>query len=152
MPFTLTLFSYYKRQILVALFFLVTTQHATASCTVASTGLNFGKYDVFQQSHTDYTGSLDISCDTATSYTLKLNSGHGTVSDRFMLYDSYQLHYNLYVDASRTMIWGDGTSGHSTLSGSTSSTQTHTIYGRIFSEQNVKVGDYQDAVIVTIEF
>ena len=48
-----------------------------------------------------------------------------------------ELAYNLYREASRSIIWGDGTGGSAVGSGTGA---THTVYGRIPSRQNVYAG------------
>lgn len=60
--------------------------------------------------------------------------------------------YNIYSDAARTFIWGDGTDNSVTISGQTGATGQHPLYGRISARQNVSVGNYSDTIIVTIVF
>ena len=64
------------------------------------------------------------------------------------------LSYNLYIDAARSTIWGDGTGGSSTqtinMTGSHPSTLS--IYGRVPPLQDVSMGSYSDSVMVTINF
>jgi spore coat protein U-like protein len=60
---------------------------------------------------------------------------------------------NLYADAARTVVWGDGTSASATVPGVTSTNPaTANIYGRIFPLQSVGAGNYSDTLIVTINF
>jgi spore coat protein U-like protein len=68
---------------------------------------------------------------------------------------SFRLDYNLFLDANRTTIWGDGTGG-SSRSGPIMPpllTQvTVTVYTRIPARQNVRVGHYTDSITATINF
>lgn len=125
---------------------------ASAACTVAAGGLSFGSYDVFNGSHTDSTGSIDISCDTATPYTLTLSPGNGSYTQRTMVNGSHVLNYNFYSDAARSQIWGDGSGGTVSVSGNAETNANHTVYGRIQAQQNVSVGSYVDSIIVTLEY
>lgn len=38
-------------------------------------------------------------------------------SSRYMLSGANRLYYNMYTDAARTVVWGDGTAGSSTVNG-----------------------------------
>ena len=63
--------------------------------------------------------------------------------------------YQLYSDAARTMIWGNGTAGTVTVSAHSpsNSTQNFTVYGRIPALQGVKPGGgYVDAIVVVVVF
>jgi spore coat protein U-like protein len=62
------------------------------------------------------------------------------------------LNYNLFTDAARSAVWGDGTQGTSTLSSKVQRNKpwVATVYGRIPAGQNVPVGLYSDTLTVTI--
>jgi spore coat protein U-like protein len=64
------------------------------------------------------------------------------------------LTYQLYSDAARTMIWGDGTAGTVTVSAHVASngTQNNTVYGRIPALQGVRPGAYTDTITVTVTY
>ena len=127
--------------------------HAVA-CTVGTTTVGFGVYDVFSNQDTDATGTVTVTCDPDTTpYTIALERGiTGSINNRVMLSASGhdRLNYNLYIDAARSTIWGNG-SGNS-LVVSQSAPATVTVYGRIPPGQNVSVGTYSDTVSVTISF
>jgi spore coat protein U-like protein len=59
-----------------------------------------------------------------------------------------QLAYNLYKDASRLLVWGDGGGGVS----SNGTNVDLTVYGRIPGAQNVQANVYVDSVTVTVAF
>ena len=64
-----------------------------------------------------------------------------------------QLNYQLYNDAGLNTIWGDGTAGTITVSGTTNPLQAdHAVYGRISWQPLAKAGRYSDLVIVTITY
>jgi spore coat protein U-like protein len=123
----------------------------STTCTVSSSGVNFGSYDVFSTSPDDITGSITVSCSASTSYAIALSAGSGSYGARTLTNGPQILDYNLYTDATRTTVWGDGTGGTATVSG-TAASQTYTVYGSIAAGQNVSVGSYTDVVVVTLTF
>ncbi|MBI1873419.1 MAG: spore coat protein U domain-containing protein [Acidobacteria bacterium] len=129
--------------------------HVEAACTVSTGGIGFGSYDVFSGSPVDSTGIISFSCDKKSDITITLNTGgSGTFSPRRMSGPD-SLDYNLYLDAARSTIWGDGTSGTGTYSQTNvpkNTTLTVTVYGRVPNGQDVSAGSYGDSVTVTILF
>lgn len=124
---------------------------ASAACSLSVQSANFGAYDVFDNNPVDSVGNVNVTCDMATSYTIALSPGNGTYVNRRMLSGSNELLYNLYTDAARTIVWGDGSSSTATVMGMGTSSN-HTIYGRLPARQNVSVGAYSDTVTVTLTF
>lgn len=138
---------------IMALVLLYVPSLTFADCNVSSSGVSFGNYDVFAINPTDNVGTLTVNCSVETSYTLKLDQGNsGNFSERKMSNGTDFLIYNIYSDAARTFIWGDGTDNSVTISGQTGATGQHPLYGRISARQNVFVGNYLDTIIVTIEW
>jgi spore coat protein U-like protein len=122
-----------------------------ATCTFGMVSVVFGNYETLTNTSLDGTGSITVTCDTTDSYTVALSSGHGTLLDRQMQVGSSVLHYNLYSDALRSVIWGDGTSGTSLVSGSAAST-AYSIYGLIPGGQKIPAGTYADTITITLSF
>ncbi|MDB6106077.1 MAG: spore Coat Protein domain protein [Gammaproteobacteria bacterium] len=122
-----------------------------AGCNVSTVGLNFGNYDVFSTLDDDITGTIGVSCQASTSYSISLSSGSGTYSARTLLSAGNVLSYNLYLDPTRLTIWGDGSAATGTVSG-TGITGSYTVYGRIPARQNAVVGVYADILTVTVAF
>lgn len=113
------------------------------TCTASNTTVSFGAYDVLSAATVDGVGSFTVTCvnnnanNATISYTAKLPAAS---TARLLAPPSGadRLTYTLYVDASRTQEWGDGTGGTFTITGSmtvkknTSATSgTHTYYARI---------------------
>jgi spore coat protein U-like protein len=130
----------------------------TAVCSVTPLGgINFGNYDVFSITPADSTGTIQILCDvTAPHVVISIGPSQysGVFNPRQMKHSSssYLLSYNLYTDAGRTVIWGDGTGGTSTVTQKAmkNTPLNMTIYGRIPAGQDVYVGSYGETVTVTI--
>lgn len=124
---------------------------AATTCTLTITNVAFAAYDVFTKTKTNSTGKVKVKCSASASYTISLSAGSGTFTSRVMKNGSYQLDYNLYTNTTHTTIWGDGTSGTSTVS-ATGTGATYTVYGQIPALQNVRVGSYSDTITVTVTY
>jgi len=133
---------------------IVVQINIVSSCTVSATDLNFGVYN--SSAVSDVNTSLSVLCTSNTPYTIGLDAGlssiGGNVSTRRMLAGSNALNYSLYQNASRTSVWGD-TVGTNTLSSTgTGTSQSFSVYGRIFSNQLSPVGSYSDRITVKVSF
>jgi spore coat protein U-like protein len=143
----------------LALAALLAPVAAIGQCSFDSvTGVNFGAYDVFNNSHTDSTGTITYTCITVgTPITIDLSKGNASsyATRQMRQGASDTLDYNLFRDATRTTIWGDGTGGSSRYGPITPPLQTQvsvTVYGRIPARQNATVGSFTDTITVTINF
>jgi spore coat protein U-like protein len=142
---------------------------AAADCSIFSSTLNFGNYDVLDPAPTDSTTNILIICtrdpppNTETvSYTLTLSVGGGTYANRTMANGANTIGYNLYTSPAMTpaTIWGNGTGGTSVVATSlqplnaqnTVRLAFHTIYGRIPARQDVRVGTYTGSVVLTMNY
>jgi spore coat protein U-like protein len=126
------------------------TAAESAVCNVQSNGVAFGNYDTLDPAPLDGVGSLAVQCDSNTAFTVDLGPGGATTNQRLLAGIGGILRYNLFTDATRTAIWGDGASG-SNLS-STGSNVTLSIFGRIEARQNVSAGTYTDTVTITLTY
>jgi spore coat protein U-like protein len=125
----------------------------SANCTVSTSGLNFGTYDVFSSVNDDITATITVNCTKNRAYSISLSSGSGTFGSRTLTGTAGALTYNLFLDATHLTIWGDGSSGTGTFSGTATGASIGTpVYGRIPARQNVHVGAYSDLITVTVTF
>jgi spore coat protein U-like protein len=145
--------------IVVATLWLPLPDPQAPSCTISSTGVNFGNYDVFNASPNDTTGTISYQCNKKSDVTIHLNKGMNasTFDPRKMTGAGDLLNYNLYRTAARTsaVIWGDGTGGtvfYSLSNVAKDTLITVTIYGRVPAAQDVAAGAYSDSVTATINF
>ena len=130
---------------------------AQASCSISVTSVAFGSYNVFNTSALDSSGSITYSCNNQANHiSISLGQGSsGTFSSRSMTKGGETLSYNLFMDAARTSIWGDGTSGTSVYIRSNPPNNSNVslpIFGRITAAQDVSAGSYSDTVLATINF
>jgi spore coat protein U-like protein len=125
-----------------------------APCFVFATGVAFGNYNPVSATPTDSTGNIFYYCPQTLPPVISISAGNsGSFSPRFMTLAPDQLNYNLSADAARTVVWGDGTGGSSTVVGSNAPTiVTATVYGRAFPLQSVGAGNYTDTLLVTFNF
>jgi spore coat protein U-like protein len=143
------------------------TAHAAIDCSISTSGVGFGDYDPLLATPDDSSANVGVTCTRVifvdpfnVSYTLSLSRGSsGTYSPRRMNAGAARLNYNLYRDAARAQVWGDGTNSTGTVAGSlsfvwfqTSQTGNQTVYGRVPAQQNATPGAYADTIVMTITF
>ncbi len=133
-----------------------------ADCTVAATGIIFGPYASPNGAGlTNPGGDVSVTCNALisllVSYTITLSAGNGTFANRQLKLGTNAVSYNIYSDSGYTKIWGDGSSGTSTVTdgyllaiGST--TKKYPAYGSIPGGQNKPAGTYSDTLTVTITY
>jgi spore coat protein U-like protein len=91
-----------------------------------------------------------INCDFETAFTIDLGPGTGSFEQRTMIGGESALDYNLYTDASRMIVWGDGVSGANVSASGTNVSVP--VYGRIPARQIVEARPYGDSVTITISY
>jgi spore coat protein U domain-containing protein, fimbrial subunit CupE1/2/3/6 len=146
------------RAALVMLAVLACPAAAAAQCTISTTAVNFGAYDVFAAAPRDSTGSVTYNCLLPLSVQITLTRGSSaSFAPRTLTKGAETLGYNLYLNSGRSAIWGDGTGGTGIYSGTVSLFQLGTnivvtVFGRISALQDVAGGSYTDTVTATINF
>jgi spore coat protein U-like protein len=124
------------------------------------TGIAFGSYDTFSAAPLDSTGSITFQCrsvEASDMIIVSLSKGSSnSYAARTLVQGIYQFVYNIYRDAARTMVWGDGTEGtasYGPIQPQEGTPTTLTMYGRIPAMQSsAHVGTYSDTVVVTMMF
>mgnify|MGYP001627400748 CR=1 FL=1 len=132
------------------------------TCTVTTAPVVFGGYLVTSPAPTDATGTITVTCTAvvsiAVNYTIRLGTGSsGSYASRRMGGIAGTIAYNLYSNASRTIVWGDGSGGTGTISDGYALnllmvSRNYTVYGRIPAQQNVAPGAYTDTLFVTVDY
>lgn len=129
------------------------------ACNVSGNTLNFGSaIDPLQTSGAiDASTSLSVTCTRTTPYSVALSAGTNAggpnnFGARAMKSGSHTLAYQLYLDAARSQIWGNGTNSSVYTGTGTGNTQQLTLYGRLPSVAQAVPGDYTDTVTVTITY
>jgi len=142
---------------LVLIFAPNAAAQAGNTCTISTTSVAFGSYDVFSGADVNTTGSVTINCGSAVrNLTVSLSQGSsGTYANRTLVKGGETLAYNLFTDAACTSVWGDGTPGTQTYFNADPPNNTNvvlTIYGRITALQDVSAGAYSDTITATINW
>ena len=142
-------------RIAAATFLLVLfmTARAEANCTISTTSVAFGTYNVFSATPRDANGTVQISCTPREDIQVTLGRGSSSVfNPRTLRSGTNILNYNLFRDAARTQIWGDGTGGTFIVTGNNVRNTTLTVFGRVPAAQDAAVGNYSDTVVATVVF
>lgn len=126
------------------------------SCYLSTTPVNFGSATSLGSALTA-SGGINIACTMSDSYTIKLNAGStsgASLTDRRMQGPGSNVaHYQLYTSGSHASIWGDGTAGTSTVTGTGNATQqSYTVYGQVQSQATPAPGSYSDTITVTVTY
>jgi spore coat protein U-like protein len=122
----------------------------TCTFTTGPTVVSFGAYNPALGTPDDSTGTFRFNCNpTNLRPRVSLSTGAGTYAQRQMVMGAERLNYNLYRDAARTQIWGDGTAPSVFLNRARRNT-TYTIYGRAPAGQWVAAGNYTDTITITL--
>ncbi len=150
------------RLFLIFLYLVLSVNLTFAQCTVSTTAVSFGLYDIFLTAPTDSTGNITISCGlrpppyVTVSISESPNSGGFTPRRMRLVGGEDLMDYNLYTDGTYSSIWGDGTSGTTTriqkITPGKDKSYTLIIYGRIPPGQDVSTGSYSDTLTVTINW
>jgi len=127
-----------------------------AGCEVsAPNNLNFGTVTFLD---TALAGTVDFSvrCTSGTNGTISLNGGigsSGSVATRTMESGANSINYSLYTSGTYTTIWGDGSSGTSTVAHSgNGAIATLTIYGLVPSQSTPAPATYSDTITITVAY
>ena len=123
-------------------------------CTISSSALVFGGYDVFDPAPTDSTGSVTYDCNGRGQMAIALLMPRDGSGMRALVRGRERLHYNLFLDAARTTVWGDASAGTQVyyVPRRGKEAETVPVFGRIPPKQDVAVGSYADTVTVYINF
>jgi spore coat protein U-like protein len=127
-----------------------------AGCEVsAPNDLSFGTA-TFLDTALTATADFSVRCTNGTTGTISLNGGSGSsgsVATRTMESGANAINYSLYTNSSHTTIWGNGTSGTSTVThNGTGSTTSLTIYGQVPSQSPPPVATYSDTITITVSY
>ncbi|MFC5743890.1 spore coat U domain-containing protein [Dyella tabacisoli] len=127
----------------------------TNNCTISTTNVAFGSTGILSGTLTA-TGSISARCTNNDAFEISLNGGNsGNVAARSMPRQGGggAINYQLYTDAPRSIVWGDGTAGTSMVTGTGSGNiQTINVYGAVPAQATPMPGNYSDTITATIAF
>jgi spore coat protein U-like protein len=129
---------------------------AAAQCSASANGVAFGSYNALSGLAVNSVGNVSVSCLLSLGYNISLSSGGaGSFSPRRLNNGGNTLNYNLYTGPTYLTVWGDGSGGTATVSGSIGFLLipvNHVVYGRIPAGQNAAAGSYTDTISVTVTY
>jgi len=143
----------------VFLLVLLSVDARAFHCTVSTTPVSFGSYNILSTAPLDTAGTITLYCNNPDKKPMPvevtISSGRsGSFNPRQMQLagGADRMNYYLFIDPSRTRIWGDLTSGYPYFHGSIVKTDPLilTIYGRVPARQNLRAGAYSDSLVVTV--
>lgn len=150
--------------VLVAVLSATPFTAVAADCVVDTSGaaIAFGVYDPLSTVPATGVGTIVVTCSSPANkipVTFSLGTGgSGGYFPRRMASGSNRLDYNLYTDAARSIVFGNGTGGTQIVGSSTSpigggSFRANTqVYGAIPAQQDAAFGQYSDTIQVTVTF
>ncbi|VWC46991.1 Csu type fimbrial protein [Burkholderia lata] len=131
------------------------TANVINNCNISATNVSFGTASVLSGALAA-TGSITAQCTNGDAWKVALNGGSsGSVTARQMQRSGGggTIGYGLYTDAARSIAWGDGTGGSSTVTGvGTGTSQVVTVYGAVPAQTTPAPGNYSDTITATISF
>ncbi len=148
----------------IGLGILLSSPAEARTCSIRQiTDVAFGNYFPMQAGPLDARGRIRVFCwgralpGQGDAYTIRLSGVlEAGMFGRRMNSGANELAYNLFKDAARTDVWGDGTFGATPvvrfLRDSQANVGNHWVYGRIPPLLDPGPGVYSDVVDVTIEF
>jgi spore coat protein U-like protein len=127
-----------------------------AGCEVsAPDNLNFGTA-TFLDAILTGTVQFSVRCTSGTNGTISLNGGigsSGTVATRTMESGANSIDYSLYTSGAYATIWGDGSSGTSTVAhAGNGSIATLTIHGQVPIQTTPTAATYSDTITITVTY
>jgi len=135
-------------------------------CTIETRPLSFGIYDPLAETDVDATAQIIYTCvkrsgsgdggDSAQAIRIELRQGlQNAFAPRKMMGPGTGLEYNIYLDATRQTIWGNGvdiTQAYIDTHPPNGTPVIVPVFGRIFGRQDPEPGQYYDSVIAAIFF
>ena len=129
------------------------------NCLVDSTDMTFADY--IGVANVDASSTVSAKCTKGTTFEFSLNGGStvgGNIAQRLLDGPGAEtLQYNLYTDAGRSTLWGDGTTGVTVPGTGTGMANwiPATVYGRVpdnATNQAAAPGAYADVITVTVTY
>ncbi len=122
---------------------------------LVATTLAFGRYDPTSSAPLDAATQIQYGCPPGQAVRISIDAGQsGSFAARELRSGAEVLRYNLFLDAARTMIWGDGTGGSAAgplVRDVGQNVVTAWVFGRIAAGQDAAPGAYGDTLRVTLE-
>ena len=139
---------------------LLVSATVAATCTVSATPLTFGTYYP-GNGNLNANTTLLVRCSHGAPFTVAMDAGAGgSLLQRLMTGGGAGLAYNLYTNAARTTVWGDGSASTGVVTGTgrgmaNNQAISETVYGQLpdtLANQQLAPGTYTDTIRVTVNY
>jgi len=137
---------------------LTVSASVSKNCTISTTTVNFGAYDPVTANSTtplDGSGAVTLTCTKGAITIVGLDNGSNSdgTNRRMSSAGATYLGYQVYKDAARTRVWGDGLIDSLFVGPAPNRLpRTFPIFGRVPGGQNATVGSYTDTVLASVNF
>jgi spore coat protein U-like protein len=127
------------------------------TCTITASAINFGTVANLTAG-LSASGGLTITCSNTMPYSIALNAGTttgNTIAARKMSLSGAGpgvVSYQLYQDASGSVLWGDGTTGAAYPGTGSGTAQSVPVHAKVPSQSTPSSGTYKDTVTATITY
>ncbi len=136
---------------------------AASTCFIQSASINFGEYNPLDRKMVETIGRVSISCESDSQtgeipVSISLVRSAETTSGHRIKSAGDSLRYDLYIDASRTITWGDGSGGTQFLKGTVPlsngrGSRDFNVYGRLLPGQpSAGKGQYHAQLTLSAEW
>jgi spore coat protein U-like protein len=122
------------------------------NCSIQFGSINFGSFSTLSTQPIDSSTVISGHCTGPTTLHLTLGTGNGAAFDRHLAHGQHKLRYNLYLDAPRSQVWGDGTRGTQAQLVRVQGNFSFPVFARIFPNQEIPAGAYHDDLVITVDF
>ncbi|WP_277968047.1 spore coat protein U domain-containing protein [Sphingomonas echinoides] len=133
------------------------------SCAISAVPMAFGAYNPLTKAAVNTTATVTTTCTAliiAGTYSIAIGAGQGaTPATRYLDNNGNRLNYQIYTDAARTRVAGDGVAGTSMVTGTIAplvglitASRTDTLYGTIAGGQSAVPGSYGDTIILQLTY
>jgi spore coat protein U-like protein len=126
---------------------VVTTPAALAACTLDVESLPFGAF--LAEDGGESTTKVVARCDAPVALEVRPVDGDG---ERRMSGSGGDLRYDLFIDRSHTVRFGDGSGSSQALVGVSDGEKPNEwrLYGKVFRDQSVSAGIFSDSVVLEL--
>jgi len=134
------------------------TSVAAKCTTLTANAITFDAYVPDEANDNTKDTTVTVKCTLNTPITIAMDkgtNGSSTSARKLKITDGTHadtLSYNLYSNAGRTTLWGEGSDKVSKIGEGLLMTSTYNVYGKIPAAQDVTPGSYADAVTVTVAY
>jgi len=142
---------------------LLCSSPAYGACSVTATPIAFGTYNSLTKAEVQTPASVTVRCNDLllnADFTVSLSAGQsGSAAARYLVNGSYRLSYQVYTNAARTTVAGDGSAGTVSPTGSVAAlvgigttSSTIQLYPVIISGQSPVPGTYTDSLTILVSY